>query len=161
MKKISIAIFFTAGFICSVLLLSCGNTINDTGTPAFQVYEIIPANGATDVPPTTVISVSFSAGIDESTATTETVVLTDSKGTSVQGKVFVSGITVTFAPGTVSSDASGETFTPIALASPDTYRLTISTQVKDISGRSLAENYTTSFSTGSSSSTTTSSAEEL
>jgi hypothetical protein len=150
MKKISIAIFFTAGFICSVLLPSCGNTIDDTGTPAFQVYEAIPANGATDVPPTTVISISLSADIDESTATTSTVVLKDSKGQSVSGEVIANGITVAFAPGRVTTDESGEKIlTPVSLNGSETYTLTITTQLKDISGRSLAVDYTTRFTTAS------------
>jgi hypothetical protein len=155
MKKIRIAIFFLmAGFICSVLLLSCNNVINDTGKPAFKVYETIPADETTNVSPGTVTSISFSAEIDATTATTDTVVLADSKGKSVPGKVFVNGITATFAPGTVSTDASGEeTFTPTELASPDTYSLTITTQLKDIYGRSLPRNYTISFSTGTDSTT--------
>jgi hypothetical protein len=149
MKKISISIsipFLILGCICSALLFSC-SLVDDTGNPDFVVREAIPANGSIDIPTGIVISISFSVDIYASTATTDTVVLTDSKGKPVPGKVFVNGVALSFAPGIVSTDDSGEIFTPILLASSEAYHLTITTQLKDIYGRSLPEIYSMGFTT--------------
>jgi hypothetical protein len=148
MKKLNGSIFFvTVGIICSALLMSC-SLVKDSGKEDFVMAETIPANGATDVPPGIVITISFSADINASTATNDSVILTDSTGKSVSGLVIVNGIVVKFVPGTVTTDDSGEKIvTPVLLNVPETYHFTITTQVKDIYGRSLANDFTMSFAT--------------
>lgn len=134
MKKINIANFFLAAvFICTALLVSC-DVIDDDDTPSFQVYDIMPADGSTDVSTGVVISISFSAEVNKDTATTDSVSVSDSYGMPVAGKVDVSGVAVSFAPAS-------------KLEYLTAYTVTITTQLQDIHGRSLPEDYKSTFST--------------
>jgi hypothetical protein len=121
--------------LCSVFLFSCNVMDDNSSSTAFEVYEILPLDGATGVSQSTTISVTFSADIDGTTATDETILLTDSNGNSVAGKVSSYGITASFTPSA-------------KLTKLTTYTVRIKSQMKDSRGRTLGSDYTSSFTTG-------------
>lgn len=129
----TITFFLTAAFLYSFFVLSC-DVLDDSGSTAFKVMETIPADGDTDVPPSAVISLSFSVEIDPATATNNTIQVTDSLGRSVAGKVSAYGVAVSFAPtDRMESNAS--------------YSVTIKAQLMDIYGRNLDSDVSFSFTT--------------
>jgi Bacterial Ig-like domain len=111
-------------------------TIADTTPPT--VLSTSPANGATAVPITTVVTVTFSEAMDSaSVATGSAFTLKATLGASVTG-------TVTY--NTVTHVA---TFTPSASLAPATtnYTATVTTAAKDVAGNSLLGTVTFVFTT--------------
>ena len=127
-------ILLMVSILCSVFLFSC-SVIDGNNSTVFKIEEISPPDGATAVSQSTTISVSFSADIDGTTATDQTILLTDSNGNSVAGKVSSYGINVSFTPSA-------------KLAKLTTYTVTIKSQLKDSDGSTLGSDYTSSFTTG-------------
>jgi methionine-rich copper-binding protein CopC len=104
----------------------------DTTPPT--VTSTDPANSATGVSVTKVVTVNFSKGMTASTLTSSTFTLKQGT-TSVTGAVAVLG--------------TAATFTPSASLTPNSvYTGTITTGAKDLSGNAISANYTFSFTTG-------------
>jgi hypothetical protein len=100
------------------------------------VISTVPANGATGVPITQVLSATFSKPMNAATITNATFTLAGPGGITVAGVV------------TYTAAGSIATFTPtVALAYGTLYTATITTGVTDTSGYSLAANYVWTFTT--------------
>src|SRR3990172_4666003 len=104
-------------------------TAPDTTPPL--VSSTSPANNATDVAVNTAISAAFSETMDAATITTATFTIA-----GVIGTVAYTGTTAAFTP-------TGN------LAHSTTYTATITTEVKDLAGNALADNYIWTFTTDS------------
>ncbi|HET9253415.1 MAG TPA: Ig-like domain-containing protein, partial [Candidatus Eisenbacteria bacterium] len=136
-----------------------------TGAPA--VVDVVPDAGATEVQPTSVLQVTFSEGIDPSTVTSSSFVVTraatlaagaslpmirPSAGVSPGVRADLAG----FAPadshevaGTVTATDSLALFTPTSPFEPNTiYSARITTAVRDRAGNRMAADYVWSFTTG-------------
>jgi hypothetical protein len=101
-----------------------------------EVASTSPANSASGVHLTTKVVATFNEKIDSSTITTST--FTVKQGTTV-------------VPGYVSYSGLDATFSPLQnLAVNTTYTGTITTDVKDMAGNALVNNYVWSFTTGTS-----------
>jgi len=98
------------------------------------VTHTSPLFAATGTPFNTKILVTFSQAMDPTTITTTTITLKHGS-TSNTGIVSYTGVTATLAPS-------------VNLATNTVYTATVTTGVKDTSGRSLAVNYVWSFTTG-------------
>jgi hypothetical protein len=98
------------------------------------VVSTVPANFATGFPSNSKISATFSEAMNPSTITTATFTLMQGT-TAVLGTVTYSGVTAIFTP---TSD----------LALSTAYNATITTGAKDLTGNSLANNRTWTFTTG-------------
>jgi len=108
-------------------------TIPDTIKPT--VISTSPANGDTNVPIDSIITVTFSEEMDAATITTDTIEVST-------GSSMVSG-TITYS-GTIA------TFTPSAsLLNSTAYTIEIEPDVKDLAGNALASHYHASFTTSS------------
>jgi len=127
-------IFLSAAFLCSVFVLSCDIVGDDDGDKSFRVMETIPSDGDTDVSPSAIISITFSADIDGPTATKNTILVTDSNGASIDGDVSSFGVSVSFAPKNT-------------LELLNIYTVTIKAQIQDTRGRSLPSDTVFSFRT--------------
>ncbi|HZS70386.1 MAG TPA: DUF4082 domain-containing protein, partial [Candidatus Acidoferrum sp.] len=106
----------------------------DTTRPT--VTSTSPSNGASAVNQAASVAATFSEAMDPATINTSTIVLRDPSNATV--------------PATVSYTAASHTatLTPNSpLAASTTYTATITTGVKDLSGNTLAANYTWSFTT--------------
>ncbi len=106
-------------------------------TVAPTVTSTAPANGATGLPVSLVITATFSEAMDPATISTDTFLLTDSAADPVAG--------------TVGHDAESKTatFTPAAALTYDTsYRATLTTGIMDVAGNALVSAYTWAFTTG-------------
>ena len=100
-----------------------------------EVVSVNPANGATGVAASQLISATFNVNMAPATINTTTFLL--KQGTNpVIGTVAYSGVTATFTP-------------TVALAANTTYTGTITKGSKDPAGNALGEDYIWSFTTGS------------
>ena len=104
----------------------------DVTAPTVTVSD--PANNATGVASSKVLSVTFSESLNTSTISASTFTLKQGT-TAVAGTVTYSGTKATFTPAS-------------ALAVSSIYTGTVTTGVKDLAGNALAANYTFSFTTG-------------
>jgi Domain of unknown function (DUF4082)/Bacterial Ig-like domain len=103
-------------------------------TQAFVVTSASPAAGATNVGSLATVSASFSAPLDPSTVTTQSLTLTAPDGTSVAGSVAYNSATYT------------ATFTPTQpLKSGATYSATVTTAIAGTNGSTLQTPLTWSF----------------
>jgi hypothetical protein len=105
-----------------------------TDTTAPAVSEHLPIDGETHVPITAAVAVAFTEDLDTNTVTTESFFLTGPSG-RVRGTVVVRG--------------SGATFnaTDPLLEFSTEYTWTLTTDIRDEAGHSLAADYTASFTT--------------
>ena len=118
-------------------------TSGTTSSTRPSVVGTVPANGATLVPISQVLTVSFSTSMNAATINSSTFLLTGPGATAVAGQVAYS---------TVGQSA---TFTPNNPLAPNTlYTATITTGATNISGNAMAANYVFTFTTGTSVSTT-------
>jgi hypothetical protein len=112
-------------------------------TTAPTVISTNPANLQTNVPINNTVAATFSEAMDPLTITAATYKITGPGGTAVAGAV--------------NYDASSDTvtFTPSNnLAPSTTYTMTISTGAKDLAGNPLANNFVSTFTTGTVANTT-------
>ncbi len=100
-----------------------------------SVLSVSPAQNATSVAVNNKPMVTFSEAMNQSTVTSSTFLLKQG-ATTVPGTVTGSGSTATFSPTT-------------ALVNNTVYTATITSAAKDVSGNTLAANYTWSFTTAS------------
>jgi hypothetical protein len=105
-----------------------------TITPGPTVISTVPANGATSVPVSQVLSATFSEAMSPSSISATTFTVTGPGGTAVTGTVTYSGVTATFTP-------------TAALAYSTVYTATITTGAMDVAGQPLAANYVWTFTT--------------
>ena len=109
---------------------------SDTTAPT--VISTNPADNATDVGINAAVNATFSEAMDSSTITTAHFAVTGPGGTPVTGTVAYN----------VASNIA--TFTPASdLALNTLYTATITTEVKDLAGNTLASDFVWSFTTGS------------
>jgi hypothetical protein len=105
-----------------------------TITPAPAVTAVVPANGATSVPISQALSVTFSEAMTPATISAATFTLTATGGAAVAGTVTYSGGVATFTPA-------------VSLAYNTSYTATITTGATDLAGTSLAAAYVWTFTT--------------
>ena len=115
-----------------------GNTATATGSITYDVTAPLvssksPANGATSVSVSSVITATFNEVMRSSTFTTSTFTVNNGAG-NITGSVSYSGTTATFTPSAT-------------LSYNKTYTATITTGVTDAAGNALASNVTWSFTT--------------
>ncbi|HEY1160453.1 MAG TPA: Ig-like domain-containing protein [Terracidiphilus sp.] len=105
-----------------------------TVTPPPAVISTVPANGATNVPISQVLSATFSEAMAPASISATTFTVTDPSGAAVAGTVTYSGVVATF--------------TPMAnLANTTVYTATITTGATSAAGVPLPANYPWSFTT--------------
>jgi hypothetical protein len=131
-KAITRSVWMLA-FFSATLFSGCGREQTVSPTPLL-VVSTIPANGATGVPITQILSATFNEPMNPATINSSTFILTGPGGTLVTGVVTLSGTTATFAP---NAHLLGGT----------PYVATITTAAQDIVGDSLATNYNWNFTT--------------
>ena len=116
----------------SVFAAGCGR--EQSGFVAPFVVSTIPANLATGVPVTQVVTATFSETMNASTINTATFTLSPPSGAAIAGAVTYSGVTATFTP---SANLQLNTI----------YTGNISMGAKDPAGNSLATAYSWTFTT--------------
>jgi hypothetical protein len=109
-------------------------TKDDTGP---TVISTSPANGATNVPPASPITVTFSEAMDATTITASTITLKTSAGLNVNGTVSYNAQThiATFLPNAPLAQTTG-------------FTLTVAATVKDVAGNQMGTPFSMSFTTG-------------
>jgi hypothetical protein len=133
MRKAITQTIWMLAFFSAIIFSGCGREQTVSPTPLL-VVSTIPTNGATGVPITQVLSVTFNEPMNTATITSSTFILTGPGGANV--------------PGSVSSFGATATFTPTARLLGNThYTATITTGAQDIIGDSLATNFSWSFTT--------------
>src|SRR5580658_4179917 len=96
MRKATIRTIWMLGFLMATLIGGCGRE-QTTSPTTLLVVSTIPANGATGVPITQIISATFNEPMNPATITSSTFTLTGPGGL-VPGVVTFSGMTATFTP---------------------------------------------------------------
>jgi len=119
--------------LLGIFLAGCGRA-QTLSTAAPTVLSTAPANNATGVPTTQIITATFSEAMNATTISTSTFTVTASSG-PVTGVVTYSGTTATFTPSA-------------ALAASTVYTGTITTGAADPLGNHLASNFVWTFTTG-------------
>src|SRR5580704_11842362 len=92
--KLSFKVLLAASALACVI--GCGK--ETVGTTAPIVASTIPANGATGVPISQVVSATFSEAMNPATITTTTFTLAGPGGTAVAGSVTYTGLVASFTP---------------------------------------------------------------
>ena len=116
-----------------VLLAGCSNDENTDVNLAPKISVNDPADNATDVELSAIITATFDDAMSPTTINTSTFTLKQGE-TDVEGTVSYTGSTASFEPSEL-------------LEQNTTYTATITTGVKNIVGRALDSNYTFSFTT--------------
>ncbi|MEP7375512.1 MAG: Ig-like domain-containing protein [Chitinophagaceae bacterium] len=113
----------------------CGGGVDNTPP---TVSNVSPVNGATGVGTSTTVTATFNEAINASTVTSSTVQLRNSANTLIAATLSTAGTQVILTPSA-------------ALATSTLYTVTITggaSGVKDLAGNALANNYSWSFTTG-------------
>jgi len=137
------------------IFVAVSGAVSMSGLPMAQEYDFSFTTGAgPDTTPPVVLSTNPAAGAT-SVGTNQTIVATFDKGmdsTTLTGATFVvTGPGATMVGGTVTYSTIGSTatFTPSSVLLIDTtYTATITTGVKDLAGNALANNFVWTFMTG-------------
>lgn len=119
--------------LLSIFLAGCGRE-QTVSNAVPTVVSTAPANSATGVPTTQIITATFSEAMNAATISTSTFTVTGASG-AVTGVVTYSGTTATFTPSA-------------ALAASTVYTGTITTGAADPLGNHLASNFVWTFTTG-------------
>src|ERR1700686_315299 len=132
-------IWFTA-LLALIFVTGCGDPDRSTGTPGLTpptVISVAPPNGANGACPNTIVTATFSEGMNPSTINATTFTVTGPGATPVAGQV------------TYNASSNTAIFTPSStLALNTVYTATITTGAKDLFGNALASNFAWSFTTG-------------
>jgi len=134
MSKVTVQKVWILAFLIAGFLAGCGRSYT-SGPAAPSVASTGPANGATSVPITEIITATFNKAMNATTINTSTFTVTGPGGTSVTGTVTYSGTTATFTPAA-------------PLAGSAQFTATITTGAKDPLGSGLASNFVWTFTTG-------------
>jgi len=118
--------------VLSVFAAGCGR--EQSGFVAPIVVSTIPANLATGVPVTQIVTATFNEAMNPSTINAATFTVATPGGVAIAGMVTYSGVTATFTPAA-------------NLLLNTTYTGTITTGAKQVSGNPLATNYVWTFTT--------------
>jgi hypothetical protein len=105
-----------------------------TITPPPSVISTTPANAATNIPISQVLSATFSEAMSSPTIGASTFTVTGPGGTVIAGAISYSGLIATFTPTS-------------ALAYNSIYSATITSGAQDLAGQPLASNYVWTFTT--------------
>jgi hypothetical protein len=133
MRKVTVQTIWVLVFLMAGSIVGCGR--EQTPVLAPVVISTAPANGATAVPVTQIITATFSKTMSAATINSSTFLVTGPGAIAVTGTVAYSGTTATF--------------TPAANLAPSTlYTATITTGATDAVGNPLAANFVWSFTTG-------------
>jgi Ice-binding-like/Bacterial Ig-like domain len=133
MRKLKVSKIWIPAFLLAVLVGGCGR--EQTGFVAPSVISTNPANLATGVPVTQIVTATFNNAMNPTTINTATFIVAGPGGAAIMGAVTYSGTTATF--------------TPAANLLPSTkYSGTITTGAKDPAGNELAINFVWTFTTG-------------
>ncbi|HXO05911.1 MAG TPA: Ig-like domain-containing protein [Candidatus Sulfotelmatobacter sp.] len=133
MHNATVRTTFVLAFLLTSFLAGCGETKRTVVVPA--IVATTPANDATGVPTTQIITASFSEAMNATTINMSTFLVTGAGGAAVTGTVTYSGTTATF--------------TPAAALAPNTlYTATITTGAEDPRGNSLTSDFMWMFTTG-------------
>jgi hypothetical protein len=120
-------------FLFFFAVAGCGREQAPVSAPL--VVSVSPANAATSVPVTSLLSATFNKAMNPTSLNTSSFTLAGPGGAAVTGSVTYSGTTATFTPTT-------------SLAASSMYTATITTGVTDTIGTTLANNFVWSFTTG-------------
>ena len=127
----------------TLLLVSCATDDSDNTAPT--VLSVLPADQAVDQGPSTMIIVTFSETIDNSTVT----VASDANcagSVQLSSDSFESCVPLNGSPVKAESNNTKFTFDPANdLTNGATYSLKVTTAIKDSAGNALADNSTSSF----------------
>ena len=139
MRKVIISKFpavRTASILAFLLILifaGCGREQAPVSAPL--VVSVSPANAATSVAVTSLVTATFNKAMNPTSLNTTSFTLAGPAGAAVTGTVASSGTTATFTPAT-------------PLAASSIYTATITTGATDTIGNTLANNFVWSFTTG-------------
>jgi plastocyanin len=122
------------GNTMAIAFTSTFTTASAVSKTATIVRSVSPANGATNVRPTSAVSVTFNEAMKPSSIDAATFTVT-AGGTPVAGTISSSGTTYTFTPSGI-------------LAASTPYTVTVTTGVANTSGEAMAANFTSTFTTG-------------
>jgi len=116
---------------------NAGNHLTDNYTWSFstaapEVVTVTPSIEAVKIHTPTLINVTFSEDIDETTLSADSFTVTN--GSPVSGSITYSNKKATFTPSAELTNSS-------------TYTVTLTTTIKDLAGNHLTDNYTWSFTT--------------
>ncbi len=120
-------------FLLILVIAGCGREQVPASLPV--VVTVTPANGATAVPVSSLLTATFNKAMNPTSINTSTFTVIGPAGASVIGTVTYSGTTATFTPATL-------------LAPSSLYTATITTGATDAIGTALASNFVWSFTTG-------------
>jgi hypothetical protein len=118
-------------YLMAGLAVGCGGVVTSSPT-APSIASTVPANGATGVPLTQVVTATFNKAMDATTVNTSTFTVAGPGGAPVTGAVAYSGTTATFTPAA-------------PLAGGTLYTATIATGAKDPAGTALASKFAWTF----------------
>src|SRR6202046_4985653 len=133
MQNATVRMTCVLAFVVTSLVAGCGTTKRIPVVPT--VTATTPANGATGVPITQVITASFNEAMNATTINTSTFTVAGPGGPLVGGPAPVPGTTASFTP-------------TAALAQSTQYTATITTGAKNPRGNSLASDFVWMFTTG-------------
>src|ERR1700682_1860641 len=133
MRKLKVRKIWIPAFLLAVLVGGCGR--EQTGFVAPTVISTNPANLATGVPVTQIVTATFNNAMNPTTINTVTFTVAGPSGAAIMGTVTYSGTTATFTPATT-------------LTASTKYTGTITTGAKDPAGNALAINFVWTFTTG-------------
>jgi hypothetical protein len=133
MSKVTVRLFWVLALLATGVIGGCGREQTPAVLPV--VVSTVPANAATGVPLSPVITATFNETMNPATITASTFTLTAPGGIPVAGTVVGSGLTATFTP-------------TLPLTASTTYMATITTGAQSNLGFALAANYMWSFTTG-------------
>src|SRR6202167_4356684 len=133
MSKLMVRFFWVPALLATGVIGGCGREQTPAVPPV--VVSVVPANAATGVPFTPVITATFNETMNPATITAGTFTLTGPGGVAVAGTVVGSGLTATFTP-------------TLPLAPSTTYTAIITTGAQSNLNFALAANYMWSFTTG-------------
>src|SRR5580658_5079824 len=133
MRKLRFIQIWILVILSALLMVGCGR--ERSGFVAPLVISTNPANLATGVPVTQIVTATFSTSMNPTTINTMTFTLAGPGGAAIMGAVTYSGTTATF--------------TPAANLLPSTaYTGTITTGATNPTGNALAANFVWTFTTG-------------
>ncbi len=132
MRNVSVRMIWVAAFLLNGVIAGCGREQSPVPIPV--VLTVTPANGASGVPITQVVTATFSKPMNAVTLNANTFLVIGPGGATVSGTVGYSGTTASFTP-------------TVSLAPGTVYTATITTGAQDLFALPIAANFVWSFTT--------------